>query len=188
MKKLIMAIATFASISIAQADTLKFDAVHSYLGFSIGHLSVSEVRGSFKMTDGVIVKKGDDFTDAQITMTIDMNSVDTDNDKRDDHLRTADFFDVQKHPVANFKSTSCKKTGDQKYTLTGDFTMHGITKPVTLEMTVKAGINPNNNKPIFGLRVSGTIKRTDYGISASTPNEILTDEVAILANLEFGKE
>lgn len=140
------------------------------------------------MKDGLIIKKEGDFSNAEITMTIDMNSIDTDNDKRDDHLREEDFFDVKKYPVANFKSTSCKKSGDQTYILTGDFTMHGITKPVSLEMTVKAGINPNNNKPIYGIRVSGTIKRTDYDISASTPNEILTDEVAIVANLEFGKD
>ena len=108
--------------------------------------------------------------------------------KKDAHLKTADFFDTAKFPDLTFQSTSFKKVGTDKYIISGNLTMHGITKPVSLDASVKSGINPNNNKPITGMKVTGIIKRIDFEISKDAPEAILSNDVAIEANLEFGKE
>jgi polyisoprenoid-binding protein YceI len=126
------------------------------------------------------------MTDATVSLEVDVNSIDTDNDGRDDHLRTADFFDTKQFPSAFFKSTSCKKSGEGKYLLNGELEMHGQKKPISLEMNVKTAVSPVDNKPITGVHVTGSIKRSDFGIATSTPLEILSDEVMIEANLEFG--
>lgn len=166
----------------------KLDAVHSHLGFAVGHLAVSEIVGSVVITEASITTSADDFSDAVVTMKVDLNTIDTDNDKRDEHLKTADFFDTAKFPDITFQSTAFKKVSTDNYTITGNLTMHGFTKPVTLKATVKTGINPNNNKAISGMKITGSIKRTDFEISKDTPEAILSNDVAIVANLEFGKE
>ena len=166
----------------------KIDAAHSHLGFSVGHLSVSEIKGSVVITECTITTASEDFSDATINLKADMNTIDTDNEKRDAHLKTADFFDTAKYPELTFASTSCKKSGTDKYIISGNLTMHGITKPVTLDAVVKSGLNPNNNKPITGMKVTGIIKRIDFEISKDAPEAVLTNDVAIEANLEFGQE
>ena len=186
MKYLFSSILYLLLASFTTTTTWKLDKAHSNMGFSVGHLSVSWIKGTFKINDAKVVANGADLTDAAITLEADVNSIDTDNDGRDKHLRTADFFDTEKYPTATFTSTSCKKTGDNKYSVAGELEMHGIKKQITLEMNVKTGINPNNDKPITGIHVTGSIKRSDFGIATSTPKEILDDEVIIEANLEFG--
>jgi polyisoprenoid-binding protein YceI len=187
--KYILAFLVSATLFSFVADKiLKLDTAHSNLVFSIGHLGVSEIRGSANIKESSIVLIGEDFSTADITLTVDMNTIDTDNEKRDAHLRTPDFFDVTKFPDAKFKSTGCSKAGENSYTLSGDFTMHGITKPITMTMTTKTATNPTNNKPITGIKVSGMIKRSDFGIATTTPKEILTDEVEVIANLEYSYE
>ena len=128
--------------------TWKLDTVHSHLGFSVGHLSVSEIKGSVVITEATISTDAEDFSNATVNLKADMNTIDTDNEKRDAHLKTADFFDTAKFPDLTFQSTSFKKVGTDKYIISGNLTMHGITKPVSLDASVKSGINPNNNKPI----------------------------------------
>ena len=168
--------------------TWKLDTVHTHLGFSVGHLSVSEIKGSVVITEATISTDAEDFSNATVNLKADMNTIDTDNEKRDAHLKTADFFDTAKFPDLTFQSTSFKKVGTDKYIISGNLTMHGITKPVSLDASVKSGINPNNNKPITGMKVTGIIKRIDFEISKDAPEAILSNDVAIEANLEFGKE
>ena len=188
-KYLLFSLVTICLVAFKPMPTTwKLDAVHSNLGFSIVHLSVSDFKGTMKMTEGSIVASSEDFTDAIVTMKADVNTIDTDNDKRDDHLKTADFFDAAKFPELSFQSTSVKKAGANNYTIMGNLTLHGITKPVTLNASVKSGINPSNNKPITGMKITGTIKRTDFDISKEAPEAVLSNDVAIEANLEFGKE
>ena len=186
MKYLTSSLLYLILVSFNAPTTWKLDKAHSNLGFAVTHLNISMIKGSFKMKEATVVATGDDLTDAVVSMEVDVNSIDTDNDNRDNHLRTPDFFDTTKFPSAIFKSTTCKKSGDGKYTLNGDLEMHGLKKPITLEMNVKTGISPVDNKPITGIRVTGSIKRSDFDIAASTPLEILSDEVMIEANLEFG--
>ncbi len=167
-------------------ETWKLDTVHSSLGFSVPHLSVSEITGTIKLIEATITTTGEKFSDARISLKADMKSIDTDNDKRDAHLNSADFFDSEKFPEIIFESTSCKSAGSDNYIITGNLTFHGITKLITLNAAVKSGINPVNDKPISGFKVSGTIKRSDFNIATTTPEAILGDEVTIIANLEFG--
>ena len=166
----------------------KLDLAHSNLGFAIQHLSVNDVKGTVKMTESTITQSKEDFTDAAISLKADLNTIDTDNDKRDAHLKTGDFFDTAKFPELSFQSVSFSKKNPDSYTITGNLTLHGITKSVTLNAVLKSGTNVMDNKPITGFKVTGVIKRSDFGISASTPAAILSDEVSIEANLEFGKQ
>lgn len=191
MKKLslLLAASLIALSSFKPAPTVwTFDAAHSKLRFSITHLMVSDVEGSFKIKEAVITAPNADFTDASVSMTADAASVNTENDKRDEHLRKADFFDTDKYPALSFKSTSFKKADANKYKVTGNLTMHGVTKPVALDVIAMSGQNPMNNKPIAGFRITGTVKRTDFGIAPSTPSSILSDEVQMTANIEFGQK
>ena len=192
MKKIIFLLPAIAVLLLSfkpiAPASWKLDAVHSNLGFTVLHLGVSDFKGTVKLNSAVITAPNEDFTDASIVLEADMNSINTNNDKRDDHLKTADFFNTVKFPVLNFQSTSFKKDNADKYIITGNLTLHGVTKPVTLTASIRSGVNPTNNKPITGIKVMGTIKRTDFDIAPSTPVGILSDEVAIEANMEFGKE
>ena len=172
-KLLLLPILAFLFVAFKSIDTTwKLDTIHSHLGFSIGHLSVSEIKGSVVMTEATITTSSDDFSDATVSMKADMNTIDTDNEKRDAHLREADFFDTAKYPELTFQSTSVKKTGTDTYIITGNLTMHGITKSVALNASVKSGLNPNNNKPITGMKITGSINRLDFDISKSAPEAV----------------
>ncbi len=149
---------------------------------------ISDFEGSFKIKEARITAPKEDFSDATVYMMADVNSIDTDNDEHDKHLRTADFFDVEKFPTLTFWSTSFRKVSDEKYKVIGDLTLHGITKPVTLNVIAKLGTHPMKKKNIAGFKVIGTIKRIDFGIAPSTPSAMLSDEVAIEAKVQFAKD
>ena len=172
--------------SIAQG-TWDLDKAHAKLGFTITHLMVSDVEGFFKNFDAKIVSTKADFTDAKVDMSAEMASVNTDNEKRDEHLKSPDFFDATKYPKMTFVSKSFKKDKGNAYKVTGDLTMHGVTKPVTLTAVARMGTNPMSKKTIAGFKITGKIKRTDFGIGASMPTAMLSDEIIITANSEFAK-
>jgi polyisoprenoid-binding protein YceI len=191
MKKIkLLAIALVVSVAaFGQASTWKADKVHSKLGFSITHLLVSDVEGSFKSVDITVTSSKPDFTDAVIELTAEAKSVYTDNDQRDEHLRGADFFDVEKFATLTFKSKSLKKLDGKKYKLTGDLTLHGVTKPVELDAVLNGtGVNPMSKKTIAGFKVTGVIKRSDFAIGAKFPGAMLSDEVTLSANIELDKD
>ncbi len=168
-------------------STWTLDTAHSNLRFSVTSLMISEVEGSFKMTEATITAFQEDFADAVVFMTADVNSVNTGEPDRDTHLKSADFFDAAKYPLIVFKSTSFEKQTDKKYKVTGNLTFHGITKPVVLEAIANYGTHPMSKKSIAGFKITGTIKRTDFGIATTTPSAMLGDEVAIVANAQFAK-
>jgi polyisoprenoid-binding protein YceI len=189
MKKLNTLLALLLIAGSTFAQTWSLDKAHSKLGFSITHLLVSEVEGSFKNFEAKVTSSKDDFSDATVELTADAASIDTDNDDRDKHLRTADYFDTEKFPTLTFKSKSIKKVDGKKYTLTGDLTLHGVTKTVTLAVTFNGtAVHPYTKKTVAGFKVTGTIKRTDFGISPGTPAAVLSDDVAINVNAEFTKD
>ncbi|MGC3943015.1 MAG: YceI family protein [Chryseolinea sp.] len=189
MKKGLMGFAlVFASVS-AFAQTWSLDKAHAKLGFEVTHLMVSSVEGSFKTFDVKVSASKDEFSDAVIELTADANSIYTDNDKRDAHLRSADFFETEKYPTLTFKSTSFTKTSDKKYTVVGNLTMHGVTKPVTLEATLNGTtVHPYSKKTIAGFKVTGVIKRSDFTVGKGTPPAVVSDEVTLNANLELIKD
>jgi polyisoprenoid-binding protein YceI len=184
---LVVVLLVLASSSFAQKWTL--DQAHSKLGFSITHLMVSSVDGNFKSFDASISSSKDDFSDASVELTADVNTIDTDNEKRDAHLKAADFFDASKFPTLTFKSSTFKKVADKKYKMTGNLTLHGVTKPVELDVTFNGtAVHPYTKKTIAGFKVTGTIKRSDFVVGSDTPGAVVSDEVAIEANAEFVKE
>jgi polyisoprenoid-binding protein YceI len=163
------------------------DKAQAKLGFTITHMMVSDVEGWFKSFDAKITSTKDDFSDAVVELTADVSSINTDNDQRDKHLKSPDFFDVEKYPTITFKSKSFKKVDDKSYKITGDLTMHGVTKSIELEATCRMGSNPVNKKIIAGFKITGKIKRTDFRIGPNNADAMLSDEVVLVANAEFVK-
>jgi polyisoprenoid-binding protein YceI len=171
-----------------EQTTWTSDAGHSRLAFSITHMGVNDIEGNFNSFDASITSSKDDFSDAVIEMSADVNTINTGNEKRDAHLKSPDFFDAAKFGKLTFKSKSVKVGADKKYTVVGDLTMHGVTKEVILTGMRRMGTNPMSKKDVAGFKVSGTIKRMDFNVGAAMPAAMLSDEVQLDANLEFGKK
>lgn len=179
----------FALTAYAQ-QTWNVDKSHAKVGFTVTHLLLSEVDGNFKTFDAKITTSKPDLSDAVFEMTADVNSIDTDNERRDGHLKSPDFFDAAKYPALTFKSTSFKKVEGKKYKIAGDLTMHGVTKPVTLDAVLSGPVvmeNPRGKQEKAGLKVSGTLNRMDFGVGKSG-GAVVSEEVEIRANAEFAKQ
>lgn len=191
MKKLLVLLFAASAALFAfkpAANTWNADKAHSKLGFVVTHLMITDVEGSFKNFESTISASKDDFSDAVITLSADVNSVNTEDEKRDAHLKSADFFDAEKFPKLTFKSTSVKKVSANKYKVSGLLSLHGVTKSVTLDATLRGlTTNPMSKKATAGFKVSGTIKRADFALGSKYPNAMLSDEVTLNANTEFVK-
>ena len=167
------------------------DKAHSKIGFTVTHMAVSEVEGNFKDFDGTITAKGDDFDGAAVTFTAKTASVDTDNEKRDGHLKSPDFFDAEKFPEIAFKGTLGKN--GSKYVLKGDLTMHGVTKPVQFDVTYGGTMNSNDKGgKKAGFKLTGEIDRKDYGLTwaktAPGGELVVSDKVQIVCRIEADKK
>ncbi|MGQ4619583.1 YceI family protein [Nocardia sp. R7R-8] len=148
------------------AGTWAIDPAHSTLGFSVRHLMVSKVRGRFTDFSGKLVIGADGSASAEAEIRVD--SVTTDNEQRDAHLRTADFFQAEQFPVATFKSTGFRVNGDD-FVVDGEFTIRGVTKPVSLEVEF-LGVNPGmGHGPVAGFEAKTVINRRDFGITIDMP-------------------
>lgn len=189
MKKfntLLLALLVAGTVS-AQNWTL--DKSHAKVGFGITHLMISDVEGAFNSFDAKLSSSKEDFSDAAIEFSADVNSINTNSEGRDKHLKNEDFFDATKFGTLTFKGSSLTKVEGKKYKLVGDLTMHGITKPVTLDVIVNGPVaHPFNKKTVAGFKVSGIIKRADFNIGSKYPSAILSEEVIITANAEFAKD
>lgn len=168
------------------------DPTHSSVDFSIKHMMFSKVKGSFTSFDAVIEADPEDLTSAKIEFTIDLNSVFTNNTDRDNHLRSADFFDVENHPKITFVAKSIKKTDDNEYAVTGDFTLHGVTRTETFEVEFEgAGKDPWGNEKA-GFSVKGALKRSDYGLTYNAALEaggfLIGDEVKVSLQIQAAKQ
>ncbi len=187
MKKILLSLFTFATILNAQAQKWNLDKNHAKLGFTVTHLVISEVEGSFKNFDASITSKSaNDFTDAVFTLTAQVNSINTDNEKRDGHLQSPDFFDAAKFATLSFTSTSVKKVKNSDYVITGNLTMHGVTKSVILNAVINTATNPMSKKPFAAVIASGKIKRSDFGIGSTFGSSMVGDDITIDAKAEFG--
>jgi polyisoprenoid-binding protein YceI len=190
MKKLLFLLSAvlLQTVSFAQ-QTWKSDKAHSHLGFSVTHFGISDVSGSFKSFTATATGTKADFSDAVFTLTADIASISTESDARDTHLKSADFFDAATFPTLSFKSTSITKVSDGKYTLTGDLTLHGVTKSVSLDLWYRGTItNPMSKLPTAGFQLTGTIKRSDFNIGSKFPSAMLSDDIAIKADGEFSAQ
>ncbi|MBW4889843.1 YceI family protein [Mucilaginibacter sp. HMF5004] len=191
MKKLSLAAAvalTALSLSFKTSaqSTWAVDKAHSKLAFTITHMGVSDVEGSFKITDASITSSGDDFNGATVELTADAASINTDNDARDKHVKGPDFLDVAKYSTVTFKSTSFKKINATTYSVVGNLTLHGVTKPVTLTATLRQGVGMNK-KPVAGFKIAGTFNRKDFAVGSGFGSAMLSDEITVIGNTEFGK-
>ena len=189
MKKVVLFAAAIAMAATTFAQNWTLDKAHAKLGFSITHMMVSEVEGNFKAFDVKLTSASPDFTDAVIELSADVSSINTDNEQRDTHLKSADFFDAAKFAKLTLKSKSLKKIADKKYKLSADLTIHGITKPVEFDVVFNGtAVHPYTKKTVAGFKVTGTIKRTDFDLGSKFPSAMVSDEVEVKANAEFSKD
>lgn len=187
MKKInALVIMLLLATGVFAQTTYKVDKNHSKVGFAISHMMISEVEGQFNGFDATIVSSKDDFSDATVEFTADVNTVDTNSERRDGHLKSPDFFDAAKFPTIAFKSTSFTKTGDKTYKVVGDLTMHGVTKSVTLEATLTGTTTGRSGKRVVGFKVGGILNRIDFGVGTSGPGT--GDEVTLAAKTEFAAQ
>jgi polyisoprenoid-binding protein YceI len=188
MKKITIIIsALFVLTAFTTAlDTWKSDKPHSQLGFTITHLGIADVSGMFNDFDVRVTSSKKDFSDAVFELTARVGSIDTRVEQRDNHLKSADFFDTEKFPEMSFKSTSIKKTGKDKYKLSGNLTIRDVTKPVIMDLLYRGTIENSQSKAITaGFQLTGTIKRSEFNIGPKFPASMLSDEVRIKADGEF---
>lgn len=187
MKKIVAVAALSLAPFVAQAaDTYEIDPTHTFPTFEISHLGLSTFRGRFDKTSGTIVLDLAKKT-GSVDVTIDANSVSTGVAKLDEHLKKPDFFDTAKYPTITFKSTAFKFDGDELDEVTGDLTMHGVTKSVTLDVDdFVCKPHPMRQTPACGADLEATIKRSDWGISTYSPN--IGEEVKLKIEVEALKK
>ncbi len=190
MKKTVFALLTAALIStpVIAADEYKFDLGHTYVGFEIDHLGFSKTFADFTGVDGALMLDEKDLSKSSVKATIQTASINTDQEKFDEHLKNADFFNVEKFPTMIFNSTKVEDLGNGKLKITGDFTLLGVTKPVVLDaMLNKVDTHPFNPKMRkAGFSASTMIKRSDFGMTEYVPG--VGDEVKIRIETEFDRE
>lgn len=188
MKKTAIILSAFFVLTAftASINTWKNDKPHSQLAFTVTHLGISDVSGTFNDFDVTVNSVKPDFSDASFELTAKIASIDTRVEARNNHLKSADFFDAANYPELTFKSTSLKKQGKNSYKLSGDLTMRGITKPVTMNLKYRGATqNPMSKATTVGFQLDGIIKRSDFSVGADFPAPILSDEVNIKADGEF---
>ncbi len=181
-----------AALLAAAPLTLEADPAHSSAGFSVKHMMVTTVRGQFDKVASTLQWNKDDPTKSSVEVKIDAASVDTHNEKRDGHLKSADFFDVQKCPEITFKSEKIAKAGDH-YDVSGNLTMHCETKPVTLQAAfTDQGQKTPMGTTVWAAEVTGKLKRSDWGLKWNKALEgggmVVSDDVNIDLNFEYGQK
>jgi len=196
MKRIIASISTIIALALpafAFASTWNIDPDHSNVGFKVRHLMVSNVKGSFDKHTGTVEFNDKDITKSKVEVSIDTNSINTNVQKRDEHLRSADFFDVAKFPTMTFKSKKVAKAGKDKLKVTGDLTLHGVTKEVVLDVE---GPSKESKDPWGNFRKGATattkINRKDFGLvwnaALETGGVAVGDEITITLEIEMIKK
>jgi polyisoprenoid-binding protein YceI len=190
MKKInALLVVLFVSGAAFAQTTWSIDKAHSKVGFNVVHMAVSEVEGNFKDFDATVVSKADDFNGAEVTFTAKTASIDTDNERRDGHLKSPDFFEAEKFPDLSFKGNLVKDGG--KYKLKGDLTLKGVTKPVEFDVTYGGSINTGRGVKA-GFKLLGQINRQDFGLAwankLASGEMVVSDKVDIICKIELDKK
>lgn len=186
-------LALAAAPALAGAATYDIDSSHSVASFTVRHLMVSNVRGEFAKTTGTVVYDEKDPTKSTVEATVDVSTINTRDPKRDGHLKSPDFFDAEKFPTITFKSTKVEKAGQGKLKVTGNLTMHGVTKPVTLDVEGPSGEvkDPWGNTKV-GASATTKINRNDFGVKWNAPvptgGVVVGEEVTINLEVELLKK
>lgn len=192
MKKFTLTIlAGLAVLNLDAQTKWSFDPAHTSVEFEISHMVLTDVTGKFQSFEGQVLADQEDFSDARIEFRINTGSINTENERRDKHLRSADFFDVEKYPQITFKSYSLKKTEGNRYILKGEITMHGVSRDITLDVVFNGTATDPWGNFKAGFRVSGTLNREEFGLTWNTPLEngdlLLGKEVAIICRVQLVK-
>jgi polyisoprenoid-binding protein YceI len=168
------------------------DKSHSSVKFSVQHLVISEVEGSFKMFDGNINASTPDFNNSAINFSVDVTSINTDDSKRDEHLKSDDFFNAEKYPAMKFTSTSFKKVSGNKYALEGNLTIRNVTKKAKFAVVYGGTVKDPWGNIKAGFKASGKINRKDYGLKWGAITEaggaVVGDDVNMVINVEFAQQ
>jgi polyisoprenoid-binding protein YceI len=177
----------------AQASTWEMDASHTSIGFSVRHMMVSTVKGQFEKVKGTLELDDKDVTKSKVEVSIDLASVNTHEAKRDGHLKSPDFFDVAKYPTATFKSTKVQKAGKNKLKVTGDLSLHGVTKPVVLDVDGPSeAFKTPYGTTVRGVSATGKIDRKDFGIVYNTVLDnggvAVGNEITLELNVELAEK
>jgi polyisoprenoid-binding protein YceI len=172
-----------------QGITWEIDKAHTSINFSISHMVISDVTGKFNQFEGDLITSSDDFSDSQVNIVIKTASINTDNEQRDGHLRSADFFDAEKYPEITFKSRSFKKTGEKSYRISGELTMHGKVKEVVFDAKLKGVLKDPWGNTRAGFKATTTIDRYDFDIvynsTLETGGLLIGKTVAVEVNIEI---
>jgi polyisoprenoid-binding protein YceI len=187
------ATALLATPAFAAPTAYEIDSAHSAATFSVKHMMVSTVRGEFGKLTGTVTLEGNDWKTAKVDATVDATTINTREPKRDAHLKSPDFFDVAKYPTLSFKSTKVE-AGASGYKLSGDITIHGITKPIVFDVqTPSKEWKGLSGKQIVGTSATAKLNRKDFGLNWNRPLEaaggmLVGDEVTITLDLELVKK
>lgn len=187
MKKIfsLVAVMLFTVSTFAQ-KTLVSDPAHSRIQFSVIHLGINDIVGNFDSAALTIEADETSFVNSKINFEVETASINTHIEPRDNHLKSADFFDVATYPKMVFSSTSMTKKQNNYYELNGNLLMHGVTKPVTLTLIYRGStVNAMNKKATHGYQVLGTIKRSDFGVGPNFPEAMISDLVRIKGDFEL---
>lgn len=172
--------------------TFKIDPLHSEIKFRVKHLMISNVTGEFKTFDATLTAEAADFSDASISFEADINSISTNNEQRDGHLKSDDFFNAEQYPKMTFASTSVEKTGDDELLVHGNLTIRDVTKPVTLKAEIGGTMVDFYGQTKVGFDVSGTIQRKDFNLSWDAVTEaggvVVSNDVKLLLAVQFTKQ
>jgi len=176
-----------AAFSAQAADSYKLDPTHTSVIFIVNHLGFSDYQGRFGGVTGELTLDREDPSASSATITIDLNQIDSGVEALDNHMKTADFFNVEEFPTATFTSTSVELVGDNAATVTGDLTLLGETKPLVLDVTLSGeGTHPMTGDEVVGFSADGVVTRTDYGMDFLVPG--VGDEVTLQISSEFLKQ
>jgi polyisoprenoid-binding protein YceI len=172
--------------------TWKVDTMHSEVGFKVRHMMISNVSGSFGSFDAHATTAGDDFTTAQFSFNADINSINTGVADRDGHLKSADFFDAESHPALTFTSTGITKINDETLEIAGHLQIKGQTHPVVLKAEFAGIAVDPYGQTKAGMTLSGSIKRSEFGLTWSAVTEagniVVSDDIKLAAELQFIKQ
>ncbi len=172
--------------------TFIIDPTHSEVSFKVKHLMISTVTGSFGQFDANMSAEKENFTDAQISFEADIDSISTKNDQRDQHLRSADFFDAENHPKMTFVSTALTQKSDTDYVLSGNLTIRGTTKPVELAVEYAGKMVDFYGNEKHGFEINGKLSRKEFGLQWNGITEaggvVVSDEVKLSVNVQFQKK
>jgi polyisoprenoid-binding protein YceI len=179
-------------MSTETATKWVIDPMHSEVQFKVKHLVISTVSGFFKSFAGELITDNNDFENAEIDFTLDIDSIDTNQSQRDEHLKSAEFFDAAQYPQISFKSSSFTKTGDDEYALKGDLTIKDVTKPVTLDVEFGGSAADFYGQTKAGFEISGKINRKEFGLTWDGVTEagsiVVGEDIKLLINVQFTKQ